>query len=197
MNVEGFKHRMVPVGDVKMHSVIGGNGPPLVLIHGFPQTWWEWRHMMPQLASRHTVVAVDLRGAGHSDKPQGGYDKASLAGDVHGVMAALGFDKYAVCGHDIGAGARPDAPRCRHALDGARRVSARLEPVDGELARAEGLAVRLPHEARPAGAAHPRANSITSQPLSTTGPAIWSASGRGHRGIRAVPQAARKLEGRA
>ncbi len=106
-------------------------------------------------------------------------------------------DKYAVCGHDIGAGARPDAPRCRHALDGARRVSARLEPVDGELARAEGLAVRLPHEARPAGAAHPRANSITSQPLSTTGPAIWSASGRGHRGIRAVPQAARKLEGRA
>jgi pimeloyl-ACP methyl ester carboxylesterase len=50
--------------------------------------------MMPQLASRHTVVAVDLRGAGHSDKPQGGYDKGSLAGDVHGVMTALGFDKY-------------------------------------------------------------------------------------------------------
>ncbi len=86
-----------------MHAVIGGNGPPLVLIHGFPQTWWEWRHMMPQLAIRHTVVAVDLRGAGHSDKPQGGYDKASLAGDVHGVMTVLGFDKYAVCGHDIGA----------------------------------------------------------------------------------------------
>ncbi len=102
MNVEGFTHRIVLVGDVKMHAVIGGNGPPLVLIHGFPQTWWEWRHMMPQLASRHTVVAVDLRGAGHSDKPQGGYDKASLAGDVHGVMTALGFDKYAVGGHDIG-----------------------------------------------------------------------------------------------
>ena len=59
--------------------------------------------MLPQLALRHTVVAVDLRGAGHSDKPQGGYDKASLAGDVHGVMTALGFDHYAVCGHDIGA----------------------------------------------------------------------------------------------
>ncbi len=71
-----------------MHAVIGGNGPALVLIHGFPQTWWAWRHMMPQLASRHTVVAVDLRGAGHSDKPQGGYDKASLAADVHGVMTA-------------------------------------------------------------------------------------------------------------
>jgi pimeloyl-ACP methyl ester carboxylesterase len=86
-----------------MHAVIGGNGPPLVLIHGFPQTWWEWRHVMPALAKRHTVVALDLRGAGHSDKPQGGYDKASLAGDVHGLMTALGFEKYAVCGHDIGA----------------------------------------------------------------------------------------------
>lgn len=103
MNVEGFEHRMVPVGEVRMHAVIGGNGRPLVLIHGFPQTWWEWRHVMPRLAERHTVVAVDLRGAGHSDKPQGAYDKASLAGDVHGVMMALGFDKYAVCGHDIGA----------------------------------------------------------------------------------------------
>ena len=102
-NLDGFRHRMVRVGDIKMHAVIGGSGPPLVLIHGFPQTWWEWCRMMPQLAARHTVVAVDLRGAGHSDKPQGGYDKASLAGDVHGVMTALGFDKYAVCGHDIGA----------------------------------------------------------------------------------------------
>ncbi|WP_010163414.1 alpha/beta fold hydrolase [Sphingomonas sp. PAMC 26617] len=103
MNVEGFQHRMIPVGDIRMHAVIGGSGPPLVLIHGFPQTWWEWHGIMPELAKRHTVVAVGLRGAGHSDKPQGGYDKASLANDVHGVMTALGFDKYAVCGHDIGA----------------------------------------------------------------------------------------------
>ncbi|SBS76075.1 Alpha/beta hydrolase fold [uncultured Mycobacterium sp.] len=103
MNVAGFEHRMTRVGDVKMHAVIGGSGPPLVLIHGFPQTWWEWRHMMPRLAATHTVVAVDLRGAGHSDNPQGGYDKASLSGDVHSVMTSLGFDKYAVCGHDIGA----------------------------------------------------------------------------------------------
>uniref|UniRef100_B0T6K7 Alpha/beta hydrolase fold n=1 Tax=Caulobacter sp. (strain K31) TaxID=366602 RepID=B0T6K7_CAUSK len=102
MTLEGFEHRMVTVGDLRMHAVIGGEGPPLVLIHGFPQTWWEWRRMMPQLARRHTVVAIDLRGAGHSDKPQGGYDKASLANDVHGVMLALGFDTYAVCGHDIG-----------------------------------------------------------------------------------------------
>jgi pimeloyl-ACP methyl ester carboxylesterase len=94
---------MVRVGDVNIHAVIGGEGPPLVLLHGFPQTWWEWRKMMPLLAERYTVVAVDLRGAGHSDSPQGGYDKASLAADVHGVMEALGFERYAVCGHDIGA----------------------------------------------------------------------------------------------
>lgn len=103
LNIEGFRHQMVTVGDVKIHAVVGGEGPPLVLIHGFPQTWWEWRHMMPRLAAGHTVVAVDLRGAGHSDTPQAGYTKAEMAADVHGVMTALGFDRYAVCGHDIGA----------------------------------------------------------------------------------------------
>ena len=102
-NVEGFRHRLVRVGDVNIHAVIGGEGSPLVLLHGFPQTWWEWRKMMPLLARHHTVVAVDLRGAGHSDSPQAGYDKASLAADVHGVMESLGFPRYAVCGHDIGA----------------------------------------------------------------------------------------------
>jgi pimeloyl-ACP methyl ester carboxylesterase len=59
--------------------------------------------MMPRLAETNTVVTVDLRGAGHSDCPQGGYDKATMAADVHGVMLALGFERYAVCGHDIGA----------------------------------------------------------------------------------------------
>lgn len=103
MNIESFEHRRVVAGDINIHAVIGGSGSPLVLIHGFPQTWWEWRHMMPQLAKRHTVVAVDLRGAGHSEKPQGGYDKHSMASDVHAVMTTLGFTKYAVCGHDIGA----------------------------------------------------------------------------------------------
>ncbi len=100
---DGFRHRVVRVDDVAIHAVIGGEGPPLVLLHGFPQTWWEWHKMMPLLAGRHTLVALDLRGAGHSESPQGGYDKASLAADVHGVMAALGFRRYAVCGHDIGA----------------------------------------------------------------------------------------------
>lgn len=101
--LEGFRHQMVHAGKAKIHAVVGGKGPPLVLIHGFPQTWWEWRRMMPRLAEAHTVVAIDLRGAGHSDCPQGGYDKETMAADVHGVMTSLGFERYAVCGHDIGA----------------------------------------------------------------------------------------------
>jgi len=62
-----------------------------------------WHKIVPRLAVHHTVVAVDLRGAGYSDKPLTGFDKATLAGDVHATMAALGFPRYAVCGHDIGA----------------------------------------------------------------------------------------------
>jgi pimeloyl-ACP methyl ester carboxylesterase len=73
--LDGFCHRMLRVGGVNIHAVIGGDGPPLVLLHGFPQTWWAWRKMMPLLALKRTVVAVDLRGAGHSDSPQGGFDK--------------------------------------------------------------------------------------------------------------------------
>jgi methionine synthase II (cobalamin-independent) len=61
--LDGFCHRMVRVRDVNIHAVIGGDGPPLVLLHGFPQTWWAWRKMMPLLAVKRTAVAVDLRGA--------------------------------------------------------------------------------------------------------------------------------------
>ena len=100
---QGFRHRLVTVRDIKLHAVIGGDGPPLLLIHGFPQTWYAWRKLMPLLAKHHTVVAPDLRGAGHSDCPQGGYDKASLAADAHALMTSLGHGRYAVCGHDIGA----------------------------------------------------------------------------------------------
>ena len=72
VTLDGFRHRMVRVGEVNIHAVVGGDGPPIVLLHGFPQTWWEWRKMISLLATKHTVVAVDLRGAGHSDSPQGG-----------------------------------------------------------------------------------------------------------------------------
>ena len=101
--LEGFRDEMVRAGEINIHAVIGGKGPPVVLLHGFPETWWEWRKVMPRLAETNTVVAVDLRGAGHSDCPQGGYDKVTMAADVHAVMQAFGFERYAVCGHDIGA----------------------------------------------------------------------------------------------
>jgi pimeloyl-ACP methyl ester carboxylesterase len=100
--LKGFTQQLISANSIKIHSVTGGEGAPIVLLHGFPQTWWEWHTVMPLLSERFSVVAVDLRGAGFSDCPLDGYDKATLARDVHEVMIALGHERYAVCGHDIG-----------------------------------------------------------------------------------------------
>ncbi|MBW6531829.1 alpha/beta hydrolase [Sphingomonas sp. RRHST34] len=98
----GFIQRPVTANGISINAVTGGAGPPILLLHGWPETWWEWHKVMPLLAERFSVVAVDLRGAGFSDCPQGGYDKATMARDAHEVMVALGHERYAVCGHDIG-----------------------------------------------------------------------------------------------
>ncbi|NYD91057.1 alpha/beta fold hydrolase [Sphingomonas melonis] len=98
----GFTQRPVTANGISINAVTGGAGPPILLLHGWPETWWEWHKVMPLLAERFSVVAIDLRGAGFSDCPQGGYDKATMARDAHGVMAVLGHEQYAVCGHDIG-----------------------------------------------------------------------------------------------
>ncbi|WP_232494582.1 alpha/beta fold hydrolase [Novosphingobium kaempferiae] len=98
----GFVQQLVPANGISINAVTGGSGPPILLLHGWPETWWEWHQVMPRLAEHFSVVAIDLRGAGFSDCPQGGYDKATMAQDAHGVMAALGHARYAVCGHDIG-----------------------------------------------------------------------------------------------
>jgi len=98
----GFAQHLVPSNGIKINAATGGSGPPVLLLHGWPETWWEWHLVMPLLAEHFSVVAIDLRGAGFSDCPQGGYDKATMAHDAHGVMAALGHARYAVCGHDIG-----------------------------------------------------------------------------------------------
>lgn len=97
-----FAQQLVVANGIRINAVTGGDGPPLLLLHGFPETWWEWRHVMPRLAERFSVVAIDLRGAGFSDCPLDGYDKATMARDAHEVMVALGHRRYAVCGHDIG-----------------------------------------------------------------------------------------------
>ena len=97
-----FTSRLVDIGDLRLHAVIGGAGPPLLLIHGWPQTWYAWRMVMPALAEDFEVIAVDQRGIGLSDKPGYGYDVGTLAGDLAALMDVLGHKKYAVYGTDTG-----------------------------------------------------------------------------------------------
>jgi pimeloyl-ACP methyl ester carboxylesterase len=97
-----FTSRYVDTGHIRMHVVTGGDGPPLLLVHGWPQTWYAWRFVMPALARQFSVVAVDQRGIGLSDKPTDGYDTGTLANDLIAVMDALGHDVFAVYGTDTG-----------------------------------------------------------------------------------------------
>jgi pimeloyl-ACP methyl ester carboxylesterase len=97
-----FTSRYVNAGDVRLHAVTGGDGPPLLLIHGWPESWYGWRMVMPELAKDFSVVAVDQRGMGISDKPQSGYDAGTQANDMVAVMDALGHKRYALIGFDTG-----------------------------------------------------------------------------------------------
>lgn len=99
----GFESRIADLGDLKIHYVAGGSGAPLLLLHGWPETWYEWRKMLPLLAARYTVIAPDLRGMGDSSLTPTGYDKKTLAQDMHRLMAQLGHGKVTVIGHDWGA----------------------------------------------------------------------------------------------
>jgi pimeloyl-ACP methyl ester carboxylesterase len=99
---DSFESRFIEAGAVRLHAVIGGDGPPLLLIHGWPQTWYQFRLVMPELARHFTVIAVDQRGIGLSDKPEGGYDTGTLASDLIGVMDALGHERFALLGFDTG-----------------------------------------------------------------------------------------------
>jgi pimeloyl-ACP methyl ester carboxylesterase len=97
-----FTSRYVDAGELRLHAVTGGAGPPLLLVHGWPQTWYAWRMLMPALARDFSVVAVDQRGIGLSDKPPGGYDTATLASDLVALMDALGHQRFALYGTDVG-----------------------------------------------------------------------------------------------
>lgn len=99
-----FRHEFADVDGVRMHYVTGGSGSPVVLLHGWPQTWFGWWSIMPELAEHHTVYAVDLPGLGDSTGSPTGYDKATLAQYVHTLIAdQLGVDDASVIGHDFGA----------------------------------------------------------------------------------------------
>ena len=90
------------VNGVRLHYRISGAGSPVVLLHGYAQTGHMWTPLTPSLAKRHTVIVPDLRGAGDSGKPESGYDKKTLAADIHALTASLGFDRATIVGHDIG-----------------------------------------------------------------------------------------------
>jgi pimeloyl-ACP methyl ester carboxylesterase len=98
-----FTSRFIDTGQLRLHAVTGGGGgPPLLLVHGWPQTWYAWRMLMPTLARDFRVIAVDQRGIGLTDKPQDGYDTATLAGDLAALMDALGHQQFALYGTDVG-----------------------------------------------------------------------------------------------
>ncbi|MDP4023694.1 alpha/beta hydrolase [Methylobacterium sp. NEAU 140] len=104
----GFdRHRIETAPGVTIHARAGGSGPPVLLLHGHPQTLSTWHAVAPRLAQSRRVVAMDLRGYGDSDKPPGGerhahYAKRAMAADAAAVMRALGHDRFAVVGHDRG-----------------------------------------------------------------------------------------------
>ena len=98
-----LRHATAVVNGIRMHYVVAGRGPPVVLLHGFPQTWYCWRKVIPALAREHTVIVPDLRGAGRSSLPPGGYDKQTMAADVRALVRRLGHRRVGVVGHDLGA----------------------------------------------------------------------------------------------
>jgi pimeloyl-ACP methyl ester carboxylesterase len=101
--VDGVSHRRVRARGLDFHVAEAGSGDDVVLcLHGWPQHWYEWRRLMPTLADRHRVLAMDLRGFGWSDAPRGGYEKENLADDVLAVLDALGIERVKLVGHDWG-----------------------------------------------------------------------------------------------
>lgn len=101
--LDGFSHRYADVDGVRIHYVSGGQGPMVVLVHGWPYTWALWRRLMPLLAAKgYSVIAPDLRGCGDSDKPDGGYAKADVAEDIRRIVQAEGGERIRLVGTDIG-----------------------------------------------------------------------------------------------
>jgi haloacetate dehalogenase len=104
----GFSNALVAANDTLIHIARAGSGPPVLLLHGYPQTHVMWHRVAPALADRFTVVCTDLRGYGNSSKPPANeghvaYSKRSMARDQLDVMRSLGFDRFAVVAHDRGA----------------------------------------------------------------------------------------------
>lgn len=102
-DLPGFHHDTILANGVPLHIVRGGSGPTVVLLHGWPSTWWMWRPIMPGLAHTHDVIAVDLRGFGDSGKPASGYDTLTITEDLRQLFDQLDLDTLRLVGHDMGA----------------------------------------------------------------------------------------------
>jgi pimeloyl-ACP methyl ester carboxylesterase len=100
--LDGVEHRWVSAGDVSLHVAEAGSGPPLVLVHGWPQHWWAWRRVIPLLAPHARLVMPDLRGLGWSEVPRDGYAKERFADDILALLDALGLERVGLVGHDWG-----------------------------------------------------------------------------------------------
>ncbi|WP_395298337.1 alpha/beta fold hydrolase [Kitasatospora hibisci] len=98
----GVTHRFVTARGVRFHVAEAGSGEPVLLLHGFPQHWYAWRRVIPELAEGYRLICLDLRGCGWTDAPRGGYDSEGLAGDVLAVLDALGLDRVHLIGHETG-----------------------------------------------------------------------------------------------
>jgi pimeloyl-ACP methyl ester carboxylesterase len=102
LQVPGFEHRSARNGDVEIHYVVAGEGDPVVLLHGFPETWFGWRELIPRLAAAHRIIAPDLRGLGESSRPPAGYEKKTIAADIEAVIRTEGLSNYHLVGADMG-----------------------------------------------------------------------------------------------
>jgi pimeloyl-ACP methyl ester carboxylesterase len=96
------KSRFAEVNGVKLHYLVAGKGDPVILLHGYAQNSHMWLSLIPELAKTHTVIAPDLRGFGRSEKAESGYDKKTMAQDIHALANSLGFKSVGIAGHDIG-----------------------------------------------------------------------------------------------
>lgn len=127
---DGFERGTVWVGDgATVRYVVGGSGPPLVLLHGWPQTSWTWREVMPELAENHTVLAMDLPGLGDSRAPRDGFDKETTAKRIRKAVHRLGFRQVDLLGHDLGA--LVAYPYAREYPDEVNRVAVLDTPLSG------------------------------------------------------------------
>ena len=98
----GATSHFAQINGIRLHYVSIGSGPVVILLHGWPQTWFAWHGLMPHLATRFRVIAPDLRGTGLSERTKSGYDKRTIAEDVRALIVHAGVTQAHVVGHDMG-----------------------------------------------------------------------------------------------